>query len=185
MKRRTELIKEEGIICQKFKQKMAINMNIGRKLEVSATTASNVYCVTESANKLSSRVVDVKKKTCSCGAIQEYGYPCSHFCAVIFKFCLNDLNFIDQRYMLENIREIYSGTIKMVDITTLEKNDDVTGVVESKRKGRPKKKRIPSRGENVVNAPSIQNLNNTQKLRYKCSICKRAGHTKPKCPSKK
>ncbi|XP_028105168.1 uncharacterized protein LOC114304190 [Camellia sinensis] len=145
---------------------------------VAAYNDSRPWCVSQANNDVyevhshPSVLVDVGKQTCSCFQWQINGFPCSH---VVVAFCNSEINIydsIDRAFYIDTFRAMYSGTI--YPIPTVEKpmfNPTEYFIAPSKVKrphGRPKWKRIPSKGEVVQ--------------RIRCGRCRKLGnHNRKTC----
>lgn len=110
--------------------------------------------------------VSLEKLSCGCGVWKDTLIPCSH--AIAFMGKIGEEITVPEMYTSHAYMEYYSKTIPAIDFHVLSKG--VCNVpIFQKKKGRPKKKRIPSAGEEGG------------KQVHKCSNCKEAGHNKKKC----
>lgn len=100
----------------------------------------NIYYV----QKLEERnIVNTINKTCTCGFLFQYGYPCVYLLVVIKNknLILND--FINNCYFLGTIKNCYSILISPYSITYSMNNEDQIIYPDKKiGRGRPKIKRI-------------------------------------------
>ncbi|XP_012857507.1 PREDICTED: uncharacterized protein LOC105976792 [Erythranthe guttata] len=115
-------------------------------------------------------VVDVRAGTCSCMSWQINGIPCEHAAVVIFLKMGEAYQYIDHCYHTSTFRQCYSNSVLPFVQPTLDPGFAIIGPPEQhKRRGRPKRKRIPSRGEIMP-----------RKIR--CGRCKAIGsHNKKSC----
>ena len=93
------------------------------------------------------RVVNLETPECSCGFYKEQGVPCRHMFAAALFVRENPLSFVIPQRRLETLKATYVGTTMPVDLRLLQDNG-LKPPVETKRRGRPKKNRIPSTAEN-------------------------------------
>ena len=122
-------------------------------------------------NGESLRIVDVVKKTCSCGWYQEHGTPCYHACAVMIKNGIPAETLCLDLAKTETLVRLYSAAIYPVDNDGL---DEVTliGPDPPKKIGRPKGRRMRS------------SLEQQPVRRNRCSACGKMGHNKRSCTKK-
>ncbi|XP_058189366.1 uncharacterized protein LOC131306952 [Rhododendron vialii] len=106
------------------------------------------------------KVVSVEERTCSCGQWQSTGFICRHAVMVIIKACGGNLvDHIDQLYLVDGYRRAYEEPIYPVvesDIPDFIKEGDRVIYPPRNRRpaGRPKIKRILSRGEKSYTRPN-------------------------------
>ena len=114
------------------------------------------------------RVVNLADRTCTCGFPSEYGVPCRHMCAAVFSVNGDFKQFVASERRREALVATYVGSIRPVDLSLL-RNDGMQPPTVTKRRGRPKEKRIPSAAE----------------LRFKrtvtCGRCGARGHNSRSC----
>ncbi|XP_028072349.1 uncharacterized protein LOC114274585 [Camellia sinensis] len=135
-------------ICPKMESRLEKAFNEGRSWKVSQSN-EDVYEV----HSFLSVTVDIGHRTCSCFKWQLNGFPCSHAMVVVQKSS-RDLNTLVESYFhVSECRSTYDATI--FPIPTVEKppfnqHDYVIYPPVVKRPpGRPKKKRILLKGEQV------------------------------------
>ncbi|KAL7218923.1 hypothetical protein ACSBR2_012066 [Camellia fascicularis] len=141
--------------------------NTGRSWNVSQSN-TDVYKVHSSPSIL----VDVTRRTCSCFQWQLNGFPCAHAIVASRRSGRDLCSLIEPYFHVSEYRLSYSPSI--TPLPTVEQppftgHDYIILPLAVKRPpGRPKKKRIPSRGEEV------------QPIR--CSKCGRIGnHNRKTC----
>lgn len=118
-------IKEQNYIKNEFKI-----------LEVS----ENTYYVSKSYCRY---VVNTENKSCSCGIINLFGYPCLHFYSVIEYKSLEVKDFVDKCYHADEILKCYSNLSIPYSLNYSSNNDLKLGSQPIKKsRGRPKEKRI-------------------------------------------
>ena len=116
--------------------------------------------------------VNIQNKTCTCRRFQEDEIPCGHAVAVIAKRNLNVYEYCASFYKTETLKELYQENVRPLphkDQWNLPQHLQIT-VLPPKTTipaGRPKKKRIRSRGEN--------------KITIKCGKCEQQGHNIKTC----
>ncbi|XP_012838824.1 PREDICTED: uncharacterized protein LOC105959301 [Erythranthe guttata] len=115
-------------------------------------------------------VVDIKERVCSCRMWQITGLPCAHAACVLFNNTNEGYKYVDKYYRSEAYRETYSHPVVPFVQPTIDNNMPIVGPPDHHvRRGRPKSKRIPSKGEKI-------------KRKIKCSRCNRIGyHNKKTC----
>ncbi|XP_012846789.1 PREDICTED: uncharacterized protein LOC105966756 [Erythranthe guttata] len=121
----------------------------------------------------SHEIVDLFARTCTCRDWQLKGFPCCHVAVVLKNIPVGErYGYIDPLFYACNFRSTYSFSIYpfMVDFTKVEQPPVGPPVCQTRR-GRPKKNRIPSRGENI-------------KKKIKCGRCKEIGHHNKKTCNK-
>ncbi|KAL7240403.1 hypothetical protein ACSBR2_006120 [Camellia fascicularis] len=132
--RRVKCTKWSGVICPKMEKKL-----------VKAYDESKAWCVSQANDD----VYEVHSHP----SVLINGFPCSHAVAVFRNSGRNIYDSIDRAFYIDTFRAMYNGTI--YPIPTVEKptfNPTEYFIAPSKVKrppGRPKRKRIPSKGEVV------------------------------------
>ena len=116
--------------------------------------------------------VDIGKGTCSCCQWQINGFPCSHAVSAIRKSGRNINEFVDYYYHVSTYKMSYSEPIYPVPTVYRDESSDVDVNIlppsTKKQPGRPKNRRIRSRGEII--------------RRIRCGRCGRLGsHNKKSC----
>jgi hypothetical protein len=109
--------------------------------------------------------VSIGEKKCGCGSWKDTQIPCSHILSLMTKLEME----VEPPLMfsVSNYQKYYSHLISTIDFLDLKK--DVCNVPPfKKKKGRPKKNRIPSSGEGILQS-------------HKCSRCGANGHNIRKC----
>ncbi|KAL7231608.1 hypothetical protein ACSBR2_009776 [Camellia fascicularis] len=137
-----------GTICPKMESRLEKAFNEGRSWKVSQSNA-DVYEV----HSFPSVTVDIGRRTCSCFKWQLNGFPCAHAMVAVRKNG-RDLNTLFEPFFhVSEYRSTYASSI--FPISTVEQppfspNDFIIKAPAVKQPpGRPKKKRILSKGEHV------------------------------------
>ncbi|KAL7198640.1 hypothetical protein ACSBR2_021025 [Camellia fascicularis] len=166
-KRRVSAHTWTGAICPKMESQLEEAYNKSRAWKVSQAN-NDVYEV----HSFPSVMVDIGRHTCSCFQWQINEFPCAHAIVAVQKSGKNLDDIVVPWYHVSEYRLTYAPTI--YPIPTVEKQPfNPTNYViyppnVKRPPGRPKKKRIPSKGENV------------QQIR--CGRCGRMGnHNRKTC----
>jgi hypothetical protein len=114
--------------------------------------------------------VKLDENYCSCFMWQDTLIPCSHAISVITTLKRNITDFLPTCYTSRNFLAFYSNHIPAISFNQLEKGNCLPPPL-SRGRGRPKKKRIPSRWEE------------SEKKKKKCGFCKEVGHNVKTCPN--
>ncbi|DAZ93135.1 TPA: hypothetical protein N0F65_009711 [Lagenidium giganteum] len=139
-----------------------------------APSSDDVYFV-QNAKRVGSRErrVDLVSHTCSCNSLFQTGLPSVHIAAVlegkkepgrIYDFCAPIYS--TQRYV-----KAFKNQTSELPTRAISESDESKLAVVIPRPGRPRKSRIPSRGEGDGSRSS-----------YKCSECGEGGHNRRRCP---
>ncbi|KAL0347673.1 UNVERIFIED_CONTAM: hypothetical protein Scaly_1783300 [Sesamum calycinum] len=122
-------------------------------------------------------VVDLEKKTCTCGMFQLTGLPCCHACAAIGSKRSKLEDYVDDCYTKSTYLKVYSEIIHAVPGA----KDYITTSFEpfkpphmKKKRGRPKKLRRKGPDE-------LQSTSTRKGLTHTCSKCLKTGHNKESC----
>ncbi|XP_028100164.1 uncharacterized protein LOC114299585 [Camellia sinensis] len=98
-------------------------------------------------------LVDIGKRSCSCFQWQLNGFPCAHAVVVIQSSGKDFSTFVEQFFTVNQYKAAYFGYIQpipTVDKPSFSEDDFIIYPPAVKRPpGRPKKNRIPSRGEKL------------------------------------
>lgn len=119
------------------------------------------------------RIIKLDEKSCSCGEWKEMGFPCRHGAYIIKELKRDVSAFVDPVYTLEYLKEVYKSRIVPVERELLLNDQTTEPPKVIKKAGRPKKRRIRSRGE--VNPAS----------QLTCSRCLERGHNIRTCAGPK
>ncbi|KAF7145607.1 hypothetical protein RHSIM_Rhsim04G0195500 [Rhododendron simsii] len=116
--------------------------------------------------------VDIGNRSCSCKQWQQDGFPCCHAVGTITSSGKYLVDYVDPYYYSQTFRDSYSYSISPIPTVWMPQRpideDVVLPPLSKKPPGRPKKKRIPSRGE-----PTEQ---------IKCGRCHKFGnHNRKTC----
>ncbi|XP_012855784.1 PREDICTED: uncharacterized protein LOC105975150 [Erythranthe guttata] len=153
------------VLCDTFDIKMRELVDKGRSWQVKKSS-DYVWELFSAPNA----VVDVQAGTCSCRLWQINGIPCEHAATIIFHHMGGAYQHIDHCFHKSTFIQSYSPAIYPFVQPTA---DDITAVINppehQTRRGRPKRKRIPSRGELIPRT-------------IRCSKCRMMGkHNKNSC----
>lgn len=103
-----------------------------------------------------SYVVDVSQRNCSCGAWTQFGVPCSHGCALLARYNRDLNDYVDIVHKAAAYAASYSHPVMPINPEGLTGEGTVAAIV-GRRRGRPKKKRIASRGEQASKKRGAKN----------------------------
>lgn len=172
--RREEALKWNSVLCPEMDKRLQNNINKGRSWKISMSRAG-LYEV----NSIPAVTVCLDERTCSCGYWQFKGFVCKHAATVIIKARGGEGSLpdhIDPYYKVQAFQQTYEENIVPVvemDIPDFTKGSEL--VIKPPRNkrpaGRPKLKRIPSRGEDSKRTRSLR-----------CSRCHKVGrHNRRTC----
>ncbi|KAG5515136.1 hypothetical protein RHGRI_036244 [Rhododendron griersonianum] len=147
--RREEASKWGCQICPEMDKRMRASFNESRTWVVSAA-GDGVYEVLSFPNV----TVDITRRICSCQKWQLTGFPCAH-AVIAISSCGKDMTeYVDPYYFSQTFRCSYSTSIHPIPTVWMPERpvdeDFLLPPLCKKPPGRPKNKRIPSRGENVT-----------------------------------
>ncbi|KAF7143491.1 hypothetical protein RHSIM_Rhsim05G0009100 [Rhododendron simsii] len=147
--RREEASKWGCQICLEMDKRMRASFNESRTWVVSAA-GDGVYEVHSFPNV----TVDIIRRICSCQKWQLIGFPCAHAVIVLSSSGKDMTEYIDPYYFSQTFRASYSNSIHPIPTVWMPERpvdeDFLLPPLCKKPPGRPKNKRIPSRGENVT-----------------------------------
>ncbi|XP_012839271.1 PREDICTED: uncharacterized protein LOC105959677 [Erythranthe guttata] len=109
-------------------------------------SSEHVYEVMCSPNA----IVDVNLRTCSCGMWQISGVLCAHAACVLFKSSNLKYDYIDKLLYTESYRKTYSYSIHPFVKRAVVDENMIGAPDHHPQRGRPRVKRIPSRGESIA-----------------------------------
>ena len=125
------------------------------------------------------------------------GFPCLHAYGVLYKLDMDkDLNFISSKFHYAEMKKAFANFHKPVDVSNVAADGVTSLPTVSNKRGRPRVKRIRSRGEyaRVGNKKCAQcgqkghysttcsSLREVQSKRQTtCSLCKQKGHNRQTC----
>ncbi|KAL7201018.1 hypothetical protein ACSBR1_032846 [Camellia fascicularis] len=145
-KRRLKSSKWTGVICPKMEKKLESELKTGRSWIVSQAN-DNVYEI----HSHPSVMVDIIRRTCSCYQWQLNGFPCSHVLVAFQNNGKNVYDSMDFHYCVDKYKASYSRAVFLIPTAgkpTFKPDDYLIAPPIVKRPpGRPKRKRIPSKGE--------------------------------------
>ena len=117
------------------------------------------------------RNVSLAEMVCSCGFFTEHGVPCRHLCAAALSIKLHTPMLVIPELRVEELRATYDGVVMAVDLNELV-DDGLAPPIETKRRGRPKQKRIQSSAEKKP------------KRTVTCGRCGKTGHNARTCKTR-
>lgn len=118
-------------------------------------------------------VVDLQATACSCRQWQIMGPPCVHAALVIFNKLHGAYQYVDGYYHTSDYIQSYAEPIIPFVQPTYDPDGEIIAPPEYQpKRGRPKRKRIQSRGE--VQKP-------TKRRKSTCTICGGSGHNRQSC----
>ncbi|KAH9264046.1 hypothetical protein BASA83_012521 [Batrachochytrium salamandrivorans] len=118
------------------------------------------------------RIINLALKTCTCGKFQEYQFLCHHAAVVIVKAGLSPIHFMAASYYTASLQAIYSNPVTPVVLDDIVPGEIVLPPIITRRAGRPKSKRIRSRGETNFED------------QYTCTVCGNKSHNRRTCSNK-
>ncbi|RYE20793.1 MAG: hypothetical protein EOP45_10500 [Sphingobacteriaceae bacterium] len=120
--------------------------------------------------------VNLEERTCSCRRWQAHNFICPHAIAACRVRNRQVENYISEFYSTEYLRATYAGVHHPHgDISSWNIPPEVENIKvlppqhKARAAGRPKKRRIPSQGEDII--------------RRKCTRCGQIGHNRQTCNS--
>ena len=117
------------------------------------------------------RNVSLGEMECSCRFFTEHGVPCRHLCAAALSIKLHIPLLVIPELRVEELRATYDGIVMTVDLNELI-DDGLAPPIETKRRGRPKQKRIQSSAEK------------RPKRTVTCGRCGKTGHNARTCKAR-
>ena len=174
---------DEGHYLTKFAQnKYDVEKLKSQYYDVELSSDTLGYALGTRGPNAKRRTVDLKAKTCSCTFWFQHKIPCRHAIAVAAAVGLTGSaadyeqwipTSVATGYHMEHyLAALEQATVELVDVDALEADGETLPSVAKRQPGRPKKKRIRSKGE--------AGFGPATKV-YKCSKCGEAGHTKRSC----
>jgi hypothetical protein len=110
---------------------------------------------------------------------QHNAIPCVHAVAVCLHCKKDPLKYVSELFSAGNYRKLYSGAIPPVNFSDLRGESSVLPPITKKPRGRPKKTRIRSRGEQKQ--PGRPSKRGRCGAAQKCSRCNQVGHNQRTC----
>ncbi|KAG5534952.1 hypothetical protein RHGRI_022909 [Rhododendron griersonianum] len=146
--RRDQSRKWVGKVCPEMDKRLRASFNESRTWVVSAA-GDGVHEVHSFPNV----TVDINRRICSCQSWQLTGFPCAHS-VVVLASCGKDItDYVDPYYFTQTFCAAYSYSIQPIPTVWMPERpieeDFLLPPLCKKPPGRPRNKRIPSRGENV------------------------------------
>ncbi|CAL5408387.1 unnamed protein product [Camellia sinensis] len=166
--RRAESRRWTTKLCPVMEKKLVDSLELAKSWDV--IVASDTVLEVHSSISF---YVDIGRQTCSCHEWQLNGFPCCHVVHALRSSGRDVYGFIDPFFHVDCFRESYKESIYPVPSSERFDFDGASSSVikppiTKKQPGRNKKKRIPSRGENVK--------------QIKCGRCLKYGnHNKKTC----
>ncbi|KAG8385590.1 hypothetical protein BUALT_Bualt03G0061000 [Buddleja alternifolia] len=166
------MLKYAGVVCPNILKKVNKQSEVARNCTARFCGGQEF----EVDHLLDKYVVDLDRKTCTCGMYQLNGYPCCHAYAAIANKRNDVKDYVDVCYKKETYLKVYEYMIHVVpgQRDYIKTNYPPLRAPTIKRKrGRPKKARMRGPGEG---------LNSTMNgLTHACKNCLEMGHNKGSC----
>lgn len=151
--RRTDATKWDTFLCPTIMKKLNKRAQEGLSWVVIQSDEGDFDVLSDPSVK-----VNIERHTCSCCLWQVEGFPCAHGVAVICRSGLKFDEYVDPYFHTSTYAKIYEELIYPIPTMTMpiyatseNENDEKILPPEAKRQpGRPKKKKILSRGEQVA-----------------------------------
>ncbi|KAG7557021.1 Zinc finger SWIM-type [Arabidopsis suecica] len=140
--------------------------------------SSSIFQVNTSAG--ASFIVDLERKTCTCKVFESLGIPCSHAMAAARSNGTPIPDLAEDYYKTDAWRSAYSAVVMLVpngadeDVPEELVNEERLPPQGNAGPGRPRKRRIPSAGENSRSC-------RRKRAPGRCSRCFGTGHNKATC----
>ncbi|WOH12857.1 hypothetical protein DCAR_0832366 [Daucus carota subsp. sativus] len=139
--------------------------------------------------------VDLSKKSCDCRIFDLTGIPCSHAIAAIHDKREQPVDYVSNYYKRDAYLTTYSYSLEALkgeDYWEVQPTEKLLPpVIPKKLRGRPKRLRRKEGWEGGTSRQTrICQIDTTQVQRFSqrrimhCSICRKSGHRKTKCPLK-
>ncbi|XP_073135246.1 uncharacterized protein [Henckelia pumila] len=176
--KKTGMEKYIGQICPNILRRINKNQKFSRNFFAiySGENEYQVQCLSVHG-VLTQHVVDLLKKTCTCGMFQLCGYPCSHACTAIGHSRLRLEDFVHNCYSKDEYLKVYSHMIHAVpgelDYCKTPYQPLNAPVYKSK-KGRPQRMRRRQVDEET-------SVSTRKGLTHTCSRCLKQSHNKSTC----
>ena len=134
--------------------------------------------------KHSQFVVNLQEGKCSCKRYDDLGIPCIHTRKFLLdkKMCVH--NYVDSVFLTTSLTACYSMNIHPVILEELEPMQGRKAPVFRVQPGRPKGKRMPSRGSKEA-AQRRRRASGKVRKAVTCSSCQVLGHNSQTCPGLK
>jgi hypothetical protein len=138
----------------------------GLMVRITGEAHGSVEARTESARF---HTVDLNDCTCSCGAYQIKGLPCVHARALALHVGKDLAQCTHEYYQSSRGRSAYEAAQPLTGIVTVDLEQDHLLPPHTRRpRGRPTRRRVPSRGEQQ---PRLR----------RCTLCQESGHNRRTC----
>ena len=124
-------------------------------------------------------IVHLNKKVCECLEFQLNGIPCIHAIAVCLVCKKDPSEYIRTVLKAKSFGKLYRGSIPPIKFSELDANGPVLPPKTKKPRGRPKKKRFRSKGEDLSDR-SCKRVRRAGAIQ-KCSRCNQSGHNQRSC----
>src|SRR3954463_15378723 len=121
--------------------------------------------------------VNIPDRWCDCGQFQTFRMPCSHVLAACSHTHFDALSLVSEIYKVSTLLNVYDNFFPVVAMEaywpvyegeTVWHND----LMRRNKSGRPNSRRIRTE------------MDVTEKMQRKCSICREVGHNRTKCPNR-
>ena len=153
------------------------NVKSGRKIASRVVREDTQMAVVRndmSSPVLIDRRVDLNTKSCTCKVFADLKIPCPHACAFLQSINVDPKSYISDMYLYARYRESFSTPITQQPVTELTCNSNILAPNFERRIGRPRRRRIRSRGEGTSQG----------RRQITCSICHEIGHNRASCPTR-
>lgn len=170
--RRQEILDkyDMGEIVADWHQKIRDRTVTSRGHEVKPVSTTSGYVL--SGQSGFQYVVNLEARTCTCRVWFDQKVLCSHVIAFLSHLNISPREYVDAQFMVSNLFEFYSHGIPAIDFTSLKSEGKCLVPPIRRKRGRPKRSRIPSRGESIEKGK-----------KNKCRQCHRMGHNIRSCPN--
>ena len=133
---------DENSLPKRVRKMIEEGIEDGGKLTITQHTQT-LFEVQRKTKPNSIRVVNFDTMSCSCGFYAEYGVPCRHMCKASMSMDLHPKELVIPERRVGALKRTYQGFIIPIDINYLE-DDGTKAPTKTKKRGRPREKRIPS-----------------------------------------
>nr|XP_017223024.1 PREDICTED: uncharacterized protein LOC108199627 [Daucus carota subsp. sativus] len=189
--KRDEMLSSQNQVCPRIKKRLDKNVTLSREWRA-AWDGQSKYLVKQSTRAVR---VDLSKKSCDCRIFDLTGIPCSHAIAAIHDKREQPVDYVSNYYKRDAYLTTYSYSLEALkgeDYWEVQPTEKLLPpVIPKKLRGRPKRLRRKEGWEGGTSRQTrICQIDTTQVQRFSqrrimhCSICRKSGHRKTKCPLK-
>ena len=158
---------QDDDLPKRVAQMIKTGMEDGEKLTITQHRRL-IFEVQRKTRPTTTRVVNLNQMSCSCGFYEEFGVPCRHMCKASTHVNIHPKELVIPVRRVGALKRIYQGVFLPIDINHLQ-DDGTKAPTMTKKRGRPREKRIPSSAEK------------TKKRTVKCGKCGQLGHNSRTC----